>query len=145
MKGLSLSVAPSKILQKKWQQKEREMHKRKLRSVKSSIREQYQSAPFGNQGMNLRNGKKTLLMECKFFHFSIFIEILTFILKNSERYTEIERANRILLEKMSNIMQNPKPNLYNPNTDMKKSLNREQRRKDLIKITVENQAILRRL
>lgn len=66
-------------------------------------------------------------------------------MKNSERYTEIERANRILLEKMSNIMQNPKPNLYNPNKDMKKSLNREQRRKDLIKITVENQAILRRL
>ena len=29
-----------------------------------------------------------------------------------ERYTEIERENRILLEKMSNIMQNPKPNLY---------------------------------
>lgn len=30
------------------------------------------------------------------------------------RYTEIERENRILLEKMSNIMQNPKPSLYNP-------------------------------
>ena len=88
MKGLSLSVAPSKILQKKWQQKEREMHKRKLRSVKSSIREQYQTAPFGNQGMNLRNGKKTLLMECKFFHFSIFIEILTFYF---EKFREIHR------------------------------------------------------
>ena len=30
------------------------------------------------------------------------------------RYTEIERENRILLEKMSNIMQSNKPNLYNP-------------------------------
>jgi hypothetical protein len=39
---------------------------------------------------------------------------------------------------MSNIMQNPKPNLYNPNAEYKKSLNREQRRRDLIKITVEN-------
>ena len=55
-----------------------------------------------------------------------------------ERCTEIERENRILLEKMSNIMQNPKPNLYNPNNEYKKSLNREQRRRDLIKITVEN-------
>ncbi len=30
------------------------------------------------------------------------------------KYTEIERENRILLEKMSNIMQDPKPKLYNP-------------------------------
>jgi hypothetical protein len=30
------------------------------------------------------------------------------------KYNEIERENRILLEKMSNIMQDPKPKLYNP-------------------------------
>jgi len=58
---------------------------------------------------------------------------------HSERYTEIERENRILLEKMSNIMQKrkfgQKPNLY---PYPKKSLNGEQRRKELIKITVEN-------
>jgi len=46
---------------------------------------------------------------------------------------------------MSNIMQNPRPNYYNPADLSKKSLNRERRRKDLIKITVENQAILKRL
>ena len=46
-------------------------------------------------------------------------------LYNIERYTEIERENRILLEKMSHIMQNPKPNLYNPNEPKLKSLNRE--------------------
>jgi len=40
------------------------------------------------------------------------------------RYTEIERENRILLEKMSNIMQNPRPNLYNPVRIEKSSLNR---------------------
>ena len=61
------------------------------------------------------------------------------------RYTEIERENRILLEKMSNIMQNPKPALYNPMRVEKASLNRNQRKKELMKITVENQAILRRL
>ena len=46
---------------------------------------------------------------------------------------------------MSNIMQNPKPNLYNPNRPEKTSLNRIQRKKELMKITVENQAILKRL
>ena len=61
------------------------------------------------------------------------------------RYTEIERENRILLEKMSNIMQTTKPNLYNPVRVEKASLNRVQRKKELMKITVENQAILKRL
>lgn len=46
---------------------------------------------------------------------------------------------------MSNIMQNPRPNLYNPMRVEKSSLNRVQRKHELMKITVENQAILRRL
>ena len=36
------------------------------------------------------------------------------IILNLGKYTEIERENKILLEKMSNIMQDTKPNLYNP-------------------------------
>ena len=39
---------------------------------------------------------------------------------------------------MSNIMQNPKPNLYNPVRVEKTSLNRVQRKNDLMKITVQN-------
>lgn len=63
------------------------------------------------------------------------------------RYTEIERENRILLEKMSGIMQTAKPALYNPGIYKtlkgiglisRKSLNRESRKKDLLKITIEN-------
>ena len=50
-----------------------------------------------------------------------------------------------MLEKMSNIMQNPRPNLYNPIRVEKASLNRVQRKNELMKITVENQAILKRL
>ena len=46
---------------------------------------------------------------------------------------------------MSNIMQDSKPKLYNPNRQSKPSLNRIQRKNELMKITVENQAILRRL
>ena len=51
-------------------------------------------------------------MERKFF---LQFRFLTSSIFKIERDTEIERENRILLEKMSNIMQNPKPNLYNPN------------------------------
>ena len=64
---------------------------------------------------------------------------------NEHRFTEIERENRILLEKMSSIMQKPKPSLYNPKIVIEPSMNREIRRKELIKITIENQAILKRL
>ena len=88
----------------------------------------------------------------------------------AERYTEIERENRILLEKMTNILQNPKGishanaqlSTMNPQAAQthsqqmsgsgsqtglhyKKSLNREARKRELIKITRENQVILKRL
>ena len=94
----------------------------------------------------------------------------------TERYTEIERENRILLEKMTNILQNPKGishanahltqmNVNNPQASLqqqqqsmgmtgvpsagtlpfKKSLNREARKRELMKITRENQVILKRL
>jgi hypothetical protein len=74
----------------------------------------------------------------------------------SERYTEIERENRILLEKMTNILQNPKgisfannppstsvlPSIHvnQPLATMsqlvtRKSLNRESRKRELLKIT----------
>ena len=68
-----------------------------------------------------------------------------------DRYTEIERENRILLEKMTNIMQNR--GAYSA-PYQKKSLNREHRKRELLRITLENQvsfdsvtvqAILRRL
>jgi hypothetical protein len=42
------------------------MHKRKLRSVKSTIREKYQTTPFGVNNFGYRNGKKEAMMECKF-------------------------------------------------------------------------------
>jgi len=43
------------------------MHKKKLRMVKSSIREQYQSSGFAKNSNNdkLRNGKKEAMMERK--------------------------------------------------------------------------------
>lgn len=104
----------------------------------------------------MRNAKKDAMLESKYpeFQFKLSTQeslLMTHFLSSGYsacflgRYTEIERENRILLEKMSNIMQNPKPALYNPMRVEKASLNRVQRKKELMKITVENQAILKRL
>ncbi len=92
MKGYTIGPCPSKLLERKWAKRDKDIHKAKLRNIKSSIREQYQSKQFTGNHLN-RNGKKEALMERKY-------EFLTV----TERYTEIERENRILLEKMSNIM-----------------------------------------
>jgi len=64
MKGLQPMLGPSKLLDSRWKREQHIMHKKKIRQVKSTIRQQYQSQPFGTQ-MNLRNGKKEALMECK--------------------------------------------------------------------------------
>ena len=86
-----------------------------------------------------------------------------------ERYTEIERENRILLEKMTNILQKQRGNFVaappmaagktsymtsmydssalqpNSSSGPRRSLNRDARKRELMKITKENQMILKRL
>ena len=56
---------PSKILDRKWKLEMQEMHKRKLRQVKSTIREQYMQNPNNAHNAN-RNGKKERMMERKY-------------------------------------------------------------------------------
>jgi hypothetical protein len=64
---------------------------------------------------------------------------------DEERYSSIERANYLLLERMSHIMTHPQT------VDMKqalpppKSLNKDGRKKELMRITEENHNILRRI
>jgi hypothetical protein len=58
------------------------------------------------------------------------------------RYNEIDRENKMLLNKMTKIME--KTNGLFGNIE-KRSLNKENRKKELLRITMENQAILRRL
>ena len=41
MKGLISQKGPSKLLDKKWNKEQQLMHKKKLRQVRSTIREQY--------------------------------------------------------------------------------------------------------
>jgi len=63
-----------------------------------------------------------------------------------ERYCEIDRENRILLQKMSGIMATTsaqKPEAIHRPPGM--SLNRDARKKELLRITKENQHILRRI
>lgn len=120
----------NKILTRKWQEKERRIHMQKLRSVKPTIDLQ---KPKNFKHLKSRAKKEQML---------------------EDRYTEIERENRILLEKMTSIMQKPNrtstsfsSDRFNlpPNPVSKKSLNRASRKQELLKITLENQAILRRL
>ena len=66
MKGLAFTACPSKILDRRWKESQYNIHKRKLRNIKSTIRAQSQSNPSGgNVYTNLRNGKKEAIMECK--------------------------------------------------------------------------------
>ncbi|CAD8159883.1 unnamed protein product [Paramecium octaurelia] len=77
-----------------------------------------------------------------------------------ERFTEIERENRILLEKIQNIMNNERKratsNWQNSNqpaanfnqsqsVHRRQSLNKEKRKKELVRITIENERLMNRL
>jgi len=59
-------AGPSKILDRIWRERDAAIHKRKLKEVKSNIRQQ-QSLPFAvaNPGYRLRNGKKEIMKERK--------------------------------------------------------------------------------
>jgi hypothetical protein len=80
----------SKLLQKKWEQKEREMHLSKLKDAKPSV-DVREPTQFRHIKKKL---KKNQILEGK--------QCLSY---DADRYTEIERENRILLEKMTHIMQ----------------------------------------
>ncbi|EQC39829.1 hypothetical protein SDRG_03249 [Saprolegnia diclina VS20] len=97
------------------------IHKKKLSTIKSCIDNSEPTRP-----AHLRKNLKKEQMK-------------------EERYATIERENRILLEKMSFIMQHD--TLDNKNDSIKHghSLNKGQRKRDLQRITAENQSILRRI
>lgn len=82
----------NKILTKKWNEKAQARHLDTLRNIKSSIDKNPPKQP--NHLVN--KVKRHHLMEGKYLRRN---------LTDLERYTEIERENRILLEKMTNILQ----------------------------------------
>jgi hypothetical protein len=86
-------LASSKLLERRWREQDQQIHRERLRTVKSAVRQSAGKPPF-QHNQAARNAKKEAVLE--------------------QKYTEIERENRILLEKMSNIMQDNRPKLYNP-------------------------------
>jgi len=101
------------------------MHRERMKNIRSMVDT---SEPFANQLDHVRNNlKREQQLE--------------------ERYSEIDRENRILLNKMSTIMKQQPP-LTDRTHDRQRgqsSLNRDVRKKELHRITHENQQILRRI
>jgi len=62
-----------------------------------------------------------------------------------ERYTEIDRENRILLKKMTDIAKHQHIPQLSARQPGPQSLNREARKKELLRITKDNQSILKRI
>ncbi|CAM9157968.1 unnamed protein product [Chrysoparadoxa australica] len=97
-------------------------HRQRLANIKSTLDNK---APKTSRNNHLKsNAKKQQIME--------------------DRYAQIERDNRILLEKMSSIMRSKTKQFDTSHTSSKfaRSLNSESRKRDLQKITKENQRIL---
>ena len=99
------------------------LHQKRLRTIKAAIDNKAPKRP-----SHLRkNLKREQMME--------------------ERYATIERENRLLLEKMSAIMQGGHgiDNKLRKPKNVGSSMNKSYRKRELQRITQENQAILRRI
>jgi len=116
------SILPThnKLLQAKWDNTYYTEHRRKVRDAAPMVDTR---AP--QTYMHLHLKLKKLQLE-------------------EERLATIERDNRILLEKMSYIMRT-QGRVDNRNNYEYKSLNREKRQRELLRVTRENQAVLQRI
>ncbi|OMJ68089.1 hypothetical protein SteCoe_34558 [Stentor coeruleus] len=108
-----------KILLSKWNDHNKSLHQKNLKSIKGQIDT---TCPVSYGSLKTKSKKEQLI---------------------EERYTEIERENKILLNKMSQIV-NSRPNRQLSST-RRKSLNIEARKRQNTRIVIENQAILKRL
>lgn len=124
----------NKLCHKRNEERRYEQHREKLRTMTSTIDT---TEPKALRFDHIRNNlKREQMLE--------------------ERYGEIDRENRILLQKMSDIMRNPSFSLSGQmGNDPSKnaaltrggavSLNKDFRKKELLRITHENQKILNRI
>lgn len=113
----------NKICAKRRQQRDQELHREKIRQMKAQTDT---SEPDVCRLDHIRNNlKREQMLE--------------------ERYSEIDRENRILLQKMADIMRNPSASVPPKENRGPVSLNKDFRRQELIRITSENQAILKRI
>ncbi|KAJ8310591.1 hypothetical protein KUTeg_012456 [Tegillarca granosa] len=116
------SILPThnKLLQKRWDDTYYNEHRRKVATVVPMVDTR---APPTYMHLHLKLKKLQL---------------------EEERLATIERDNRILLEKMSYIMRT-RGRVDNKNNYEYKSLNREKRQRELLRVTKENQQILSRI
>mmetsp|Transcript_3885 Transcript_3885/g.8666 ORF Transcript_3885/g.8666 Transcript_3885/m.8666 type:complete len:183 (-) Transcript_3885:2097-2645(-) len=121
-RGRKAMPVQNKACMERYIQRCQERHKQKLRDMKCSIDNK---CPRAASHLKTK-AKKNALME--------------------DRFAQIETENRILLEKMSHIMRH-KGGIDNKNESTKysHSLGKEQRKRELQRITKENQKILRRI
>jgi len=115
----------NKICAKRRVQRDQELHREKIRQMKPQTDT---SEPEVRRLNHIRNNlKREQMLE--------------------ERYSEIDRENRILLQKMADVMRStPDFVVAKPKTiGAPISLNKDYRRQELIRITHENQAILKRI
>ncbi|XP_066433368.1 uncharacterized protein CFAP97D2 isoform X2 [Eleutherodactylus coqui] len=110
----------NKYLQQKWDKTYYDEHKRKVQSAKPMVD---------------TNSPK------KYVHLSLKLKKLKL---EEERLSVIERDNQLLLGKMSAIMRT-KGRIDNKNSYEAKSLNKEKREQELLKVSRENQTIGDRL
>jgi len=116
------SVLPcqSRILKARWDRKYYEEHLQKVREAQPMVDTK---APTTYVHMHLKLKKLQL---------------------EEERLAVIERDNRILLEKMSEIMRTT-GRVDHRNNYIHRSLNKEKRQRELLRVTRENQEILKRI
>merc|ERR1712222_33898 len=114
------TAANNRLLKKRWDQRQYDLHRNKVADIKPQIDNK---APRTYMHMHLK--LKKLQVE-------------------EERLAVVERDNRILLEKMSYIMRT-KGKVDNWNQYHQKSLNKSRRQRELLRVTHENQAILKRI
>ena len=113
----------NQVAQRKYDEYCQRLHQKRLRTMKAAIDNKAPKRP-----SHLRkNLKREQMME--------------------ERYATIERENRLLLEKMSAIMQGGHgiDNKLRKPKNVGSSMNKSFRKRELQRITEENQAILRRI
>jgi len=135
----------SKILDEKWQQHLRDMHHKRMKTIRPEI-DNKAPARFVHLAQVLPPDQSIFPSRLDLAaHPPLPLQNLKRQQLDEERYSSIERANYLLLERMSHIMTHPQT------VDMKqplpppKSLNKDGRKKELMRITEENHNILRRI
>jgi E3 ubiquitin-protein ligase TRIP12 len=112
----------NKIVAKRHRENVRRIHKQKLQAARA-FTDNKEPEVYALQHLKV-NMKKEQMLE--------------------ERYNEIDRHNQLLLHRMTEIIRHPPPHQVDrgpgPTT-----LNKDRRRRELVRITQENQSILRRI